>query len=176
MRRALTLDELASGWLTRRVAQWDSSPGLNNALGSVQIEAGPVAFKHPCFPPYSAGNEVTDFTLLNGRHLATTAKTVDIRWRAFEVERRAATPDGWGLASRTCLLPDEPGVLVELTVRNATATPRQLELALLLSGRARNTGAAKVVDDHSGCLHWVIGSGACFAEMALAWCEQGDRG
>lgn len=136
----LSLDDLATGWLTRRVAQWDSNPGLNNALGSIQIEADPVAFKHPVFPPYSAGNEVTGFTLLNGRNVATTAKTVGIRWRAFEVERRAATPDGWELASRTCLLPDQPGVVVELTVCNAAATARPLELALLLSGRARNTG------------------------------------
>lgn len=141
MTTPLTLDDLATGWITRRVAQWDSNPGLNNTLGSIQIEADPVAFKHPCFPPYSAGNEVTGFTLLNGRNLATTAKTVDIRWRAFEVERRAITPDGWELASRTCLLPDEPGVLVELTVRNTAGMARPLELALLLSGRARNTGA-----------------------------------
>ncbi len=141
MTAPMALDDLATGWLTRRVAQWDSNPGLNNALGSIQIEADPVAFKHPVFPPYSAGNEVTGFTLLNGRNVATTARTVDIRWRAFEVERRAATPDGWELSSRTCLLPDEPGVLVELTVRNAAADERPLELALLLSGRARNTGA-----------------------------------
>ncbi len=140
-KKALSLDELATGWLTRRVAQWDANPGLNNALGSIQIEADPVAFKHPCFPPYSAGNEVTGFTLLNSRNVATTSKTVDIRWRAFEVERRAATPDGWELSSRTCLLPDEPGVVVELTVRNAASTPRPLELSLILSGRARNTGA-----------------------------------
>ncbi len=141
MNTPCTLDELATGWLTRRVAQWDSNPGLNNALGSIQVEADPVAFKHPVFPPYSAGNEVTGFTLLNGRNVATTARTVEIRWRAFEVERRAVTPDGWELASRTCLLADEPGVLVELSVRNLAAGERALELALLLSGRARNTGA-----------------------------------
>lgn len=141
MYKPLSLDDLATGWITRRVAQWDSNPGLNNALGSIQIEADPVAFKHPVFPPYSAGNEVTGFTLLNGRNVATTARTVDIRWRAFEVERRAATPDGWELSSRTTLLPDEPGVLVELTVRNTAATARPLDLALVLSGRARNTGA-----------------------------------
>lgn len=141
MNEPMTLDQLATGWLTRRVAQWDSNPGLNNALGSIQVEADPVAFKHPCFPPYSAGNEVTGYTLLNGRNVATTAQAVGIQWRAFEVERRAATPDGWVLCSRTCLLPDQPGVLVELEIRNAASTSRPFELALILSGRARNTGA-----------------------------------
>jgi hypothetical protein len=141
MHTPMTLDELATGWLTRRVAQWDANPGLNNALGSIQIEADPVAFKHPVFPPYSAGNEITGFTLFNGRNVALTAATVQIRWRAFEVERRAATPDGWELSSRTTLLPDAPGVLVELTVRNTAETARPLDLALILSGRARNTGA-----------------------------------
>ncbi len=34
---------------------------------------------------------------------------------------------------------------------------------------AEEGAAAKVFDDHSGCLHWIIGSGAYFAELALAW-------
>jgi hypothetical protein len=136
----LSLDNLATGWITRRVAQWDSNPGLNNALGSIQIEADPVAFKHPVFPPYSAGNEITGFTVLNGKNVALTAGSVQIRWRAFEVERRATTPDGWEMNSRTTLLPDEPGVVVELTLRNSADTCRHLDLALILSGRARNTG------------------------------------
>jgi hypothetical protein len=135
---ALALDDLATAWLTRRVCQWDALPGLNHELGSLQLEADPVALKHPCFPPYSAGNEITGYTLFNGRHLATLAPT-QIRWRPHLAERRA-TADGWELFSRTSLLPAQPGAIVELTVRNTAGHARPLDLGFTLSGRARNTG------------------------------------
>ncbi len=115
-------------------------PGLNNDLGSIQIEADIAAIKHPIFPPYSGGNETTWLTVLNGRQLAQQVTQVEIRWRAFEVERRCETQDGWQLESRTSLLPDQPGVVVRVTVTNTSDQSRPLALGFLCSGRSVNTG------------------------------------
>ena len=135
----LALDDLATAWLPRRLTGLAAMPGLNNDLGSVQIEADIAAVKHPVFPPYSGGNEVTWLTLLNGRQLAQQVPCVEIRWRAFEVERRCE-PDGWRLESRTALLPNQPGVTVQVTVTNTLTHPRHLSLGFLCSGRSMNTG------------------------------------
>jgi len=135
----LSLDDLATAWLPRRMTQLAAMPGLNNDLGSVQVEADIAAIKHPIFPPYSGGNEITWLTILNGRQLAQQVEWVDIRWRAFEVERRCET-DGWDLESRTSLLPNQPGVVVQVTVTNTFDHPRPLALGFLCSGRSVNTG------------------------------------
>ncbi len=135
----LSLDDLCTAWLKRHPTRLAAMPGLNNAIGSIQAEADPVAFKHPVFPPYSGGNEVTAYTVLGDRHLAQLTRDVEVRWRAYRLDRRCEA-DGWRLTSRTCVVPDQPVVVVELTVANATGTKRRLDLRLLLSGRARNTG------------------------------------
>ncbi|CAN5483255.1 hypothetical protein BH09VER1_BH09VER1_55200 [soil metagenome] len=114
-------------------------PGLNNDMGSIQVEADIAAIKHPVFPPYSGGNEVTWITLLNGRQLAQRVSHVEIRWRAFEIQRRCEA-DGWHLESQTTLLPEQPGVLVSVTVTNRLDRSRPLSLGFLCSGRAMNTG------------------------------------
>ena len=136
----LSLDDLATAWLSRRMTQPAAMPGLNNDLGSIQIEADIAAIKHPVFPPYSGGNEITWLTFLNGRQLAQQVSQVEIRWRAFEVERKCQT-DGWTLESRTCLLPSQPGALVQVTVTNTRSERRSLSLGFLCSGRAMNTGS-----------------------------------
>ena len=109
------LDDLATAWLRRRITHQAAMPGLGNDLGSIQMEADIAAFKHPVFPPYSAGNEITALTMLNGRNLAQVAPFVEIQWRAYAVDRRCSV-DGWHLESRTSLLPDQPGVVVRLEI------------------------------------------------------------
>lgn len=135
------LDDLATAWLRRRLTQAAAMPGLGNDLGSIQMEADIAAFKHPVFPPYSAGNEITALTMLNGRNLAQVAPFVEIQWRAYAVDRRCSV-DGWHLESRTSLLPDQPGVVVRLAIKNSHYQPRRLRLGFLLSGRAVNNGGA----------------------------------
>jgi len=136
----LGLDDLGTAWLRRRITQQAAMPGLGNDLGAVQIEADIASIKHPVFPPYSGGNEITALTLLDGRSLAQVASHVEIRWHAFEVERRCDA-GGWHLESRTTLLPEQPGVLVRVRVENRHGTTRQLRLGFLFSGRAMNQGA-----------------------------------
>ena len=136
-----SLDDLATAWLRRRITQQAAMPGLNNDLGSIQIEADIAAIKHPVFPPYSAGNEITALTLINGRSLAQLAPHIEIQWRAYGVERRCESTD-WFLESQTALLPNQSGVVVRLKVRNKAGAPRSLRLGFLLSGRAKNDGAA----------------------------------
>lgn len=138
---ALTLDDLGTAWLRRRITQPAGMPGLGNDLGSVQVEADIAALKHPVFPPYSGGNEITALTLLDGRSLAQAAPYVELRWRAFEVERRCEA-GGWHLESRTSLLPDQPGAIVRVRVENRHGASRRLRLGFLLSGRAMNQGAS----------------------------------
>jgi hypothetical protein len=137
---ALTLDDLGTAWLRRRITQQAAMPGLGNDLGAVQVEADIAALKHPIFPPYSGGNEITALTVLDGRSLAQAAPHVEIRWRAFEVERRCEA-GGWHMESRTTLLPDQPGAVVRVRVENRHGASRRLRLGFLLSGRAMNQGA-----------------------------------
>ena len=136
---SLSLDDLATDWLPRRLTQLAAMPGLNNDLGSIQVEADIAAIKHPVFPPYSGGNEVTWLTLLNGRQLAQQTERVEIRWRAFEVERKCHA-DGWEMKSRTSLLPEDPGAQVQVTITNTKSSLRSLKVGFLCSGRAMNSG------------------------------------
>ena len=135
----LTLDDLATDWLSRRMTGLAAMPGLNNDIGSIQMEADPAAIKHMIFPPYSAGNETTWVTLLNGRHIALQTSHVEIRWRAYQVERRCEAGD-FHLESLTSLLPTESGCTVRLTITNRSAEERRLTLGFLCSGRAANEG------------------------------------
>lgn len=135
----LDLKDLATGWLRRYPTQLAAMPGLNNDIGSIQMEADPVAIKHPVFPPYSGGNELSGITIINGKNIAQISKGVEVKWTAYEVERRC-TADGWELSSRTSLLPEEAGFVVSLSVLNTQPGSRSLSLGLLLSGRAMNTG------------------------------------
>ena len=135
----LSLDDLCTAWLERHPTRLAAMPGLCNAIGSIQAEADVVAFKHPVFPPYSGGNEINAYTVLNGRHLAQLTRGVEVCWRAYRLDRRCEA-DGWRLESRTCVVPDQPVVVVELTAENVSGATRELDLRLLLSGRARNTG------------------------------------
>jgi hypothetical protein len=114
-------------------------PGLNNDIGSVQMEADPAAIKHMIFPPYSAGNETTWATVLNGRHIAQQTSHVEIRWRAYQIERRCTAGD-FHIESITSLLPNQSGCVVKLTVTNKAAEEKALRLAFLCSGRAANNG------------------------------------
>ncbi len=136
---ALSLDDLATDWLSRRMSGLAAMPGLNNDIGAVQMEADPAAIKHMIFPPYSAGNETTWTTLLNGRHIALQTSHVEIRWRAYQVERRCTAGD-FRFESVTSLLPNQPGCVVRLTVTNTSAEDRPLRLGFLCSGRAVNEG------------------------------------
>lgn len=135
----ITLGDLATAWLPRRISELAAMPGLNNDIGAIQVEADVAAIKHPVFPPYSGGNEITAITLLNGRQLAQVVPHVEVRWRAFEIERRCES-EGWRLESRTALLPDQPGVLVQVKVTNAQSLVRSLKIGFVCSGRSVNTG------------------------------------
>src|ERR1035438_8374368 len=86
----VSLDDLASAWMRRRITQSAAMPGLCNDLGAIQIESDIAAIKHPVFPPYSGGNEITAFTLINGRNLAQVAPFVEIQWRGHPVDPRCA--------------------------------------------------------------------------------------
>ena len=136
---ALSLDDLSTAWLMRRVTDLKAMPGLNNTLGSIQMEADVLAFKHPVFPPYSGGGELTGYTFLGQRHLAQATDFVSIRWKAYEAARECCA-DEWSISSRTALHPTEPLVAAVLTITNTAAVKRELNLGFLLSGRSRNTG------------------------------------
>ena len=135
----LTLDDLCTGWMWRRRGVPGAMPGLTHEKGSVQAEADLCAIKHPIFPPYSASGETTGQALVGDRLLCQLAPEVEIRWRAYGIERRCAW-DGWEFTSETRLLPCEAGVIVRWAVRNTSKTRRKLSFGLLLSGRGRNSG------------------------------------
>lgn len=136
---SVSLSDLSTGWLKRYVTKLEAMPGLNNDLGSIQVEADPVAIKHPVFPPYSGGNEISGVTLINGKNIATISDGTEIKWTAYQIERRTKA-DGWEFNSRTSLLPEEAGLVISLSVYNTGKSARNLTLEFLLSGRAMNTG------------------------------------
>lgn len=135
----LSLDDLATAWLPRRISCLAAMPGLNNALGAIQSEADITAFKHPVFPPFSAGNETTGILIFNGRNFAQVVPEVEIRWRAHLIERRAAA-DGWRFESRMCVAPHQAGVLVQTTITNLGTETRTMQAELILSGRSASSG------------------------------------
>jgi hypothetical protein len=137
---ALSLNDLSTAWLRRRVTDLKAMPGLNNTLGSIQMEADVLAFKHPVFPPYSGGGELTGYTFLGQRHLAQETDCVKIRWKAYEVERECTAGD-WFFSSKTALHPTEPLTVVSLTITNTASVQKTLDVGFLLSGRSRNTGS-----------------------------------
>jgi len=139
MQPALSLDELATAWLSRRFTDLKAMPGLNNSLGSIQVESDVLGIKHPVFPPFSGSGEITGCTIIGQKHLAQAADWVKIRWKAYEIEREC-TAGSWFLSSRTALHPTEPIAAVCLTVTNPTAHREQLDIGFILSGRSRNTG------------------------------------
>ncbi len=98
-----------------------------------------AAIRDPIFPPYSGGNEVTALTIFNGKQLAQVVEHVEVRWRAYELERRCET-DGWHMESRTTLLPNQSGVVVKVTITNQHAKARRMSLGFMCSGRAANQG------------------------------------
>ncbi len=134
------LEDLSTAWLKRRITRLEGMPGLNNAVGSVQMEADILACKHPVFPPCSGGDETTGLTLIGQKHLAQVTDWVNIRWTAYQVEREC-TAGPWSLQSRTAVHPGEPLIAVELTIANQSAAKQNLDTGFLLSGRSRNTGA-----------------------------------
>ena len=110
-RPALSLDDLATAKLKRRITDLKAMPGLNNSIGSVQMEADPVAIKHPVFPPFSASGETTAITFLGNKHIAQVCDWIDVRWKAYAVEREC-TAGTWYLSSVTSLHPTQPVVVV----------------------------------------------------------------
>jgi hypothetical protein len=135
----ISLSDLSTGWLKRSITKLEAMPGLNNDIGSIQVEADPVAVKHPIFPPYSGGNEISGVTIINGKNIARISNGTEIKWTAYGINRRTKV-DGWELNSQTSLLPNEAGVVVSLTVLNTSKATNSLTLEFLLSGRAMNTG------------------------------------
>ena len=117
----------------------EAMPGLNSSIGSIQMEADPVAIKHPIFPPYSGGEEITGITLLGNKQIAQISHHVELQWKAYEVQRFCHTA-GLLLESRTALLPEEPLAGVELTITNEASHRQEISPGFIFSGRSRNTG------------------------------------
>jgi hypothetical protein len=136
-----SLDRLSTDWLVRRRGLSAALPGLTHETGSIQAEADLCAIKHPVFPPYSGGGEITGQVLFGDRLLCQLAPEVRIRWTAWKLER-TCEHDGWSFSSETCLAPNEAVAIVRWTVRNRSARTRTLSWGLALSGRGRNTGTA----------------------------------
>lgn len=122
-------------WFSREM----SLPGLTNHLGSLQIEADPIAIKHAIFPPVSAAEETTGMTWLDGGLFATSGQPVRARWSLAMLEREANF-QGWSLRTCTAILPGERAVVIKVELRNPAAKTRAADLRLRLSGRSRNTG------------------------------------
>jgi hypothetical protein len=135
----MKIDQLATAWLRRTLTEPAAMPGLTHATGSAQMHCDLCAVVHPVFPPYSGGNEITGVTFLHGRPLMTQTGSVEIRWRAYMVERRCQTKE-WSFTSETRLVADKSAIVVRWKVKNKTSRPRPLNFSFLFSGRARNTG------------------------------------
>ena len=96
----------ASRWQGFQFSHEASQPGLTNHLGSLQVEADPIAVKHVIFPPVSSAEETTGMTTLDGQLLAAAGVTVDTRWCLSAIDR-AVEMNGWRLQTQTVMPPHE---------------------------------------------------------------------
>lgn len=132
------LSSLRGDWIDFRYSEESSQPGLTNHLGSLQIEADPIAVKHVIFPPVSSAEETTGMTTLDGQLFCTNGNTVRTRWSLHACEREATLND-WRFYTTTVMVPHEQAVVVEVELTNEWDTIRTADLRLRLSGRCRNT-------------------------------------
>ncbi len=133
------MDMPESGWQTYQYSHEASQPGLTNHLGSLQVEADPIAVKHVVIPPISSAEETTGMLTVDGQLCAATGLPVHTRWRPHSIDRRV-TLNHWLIESQTIMPPCEQAVAISVTVTNQTSLARQADLRIRLSGRCRNTG------------------------------------
>jgi hypothetical protein len=142
------LDELASDWLD--VADLAHMPSLHNFHqmavcapdllgvhfwtrdGQMFVRDGPRFLEYRSYPR------------LTMRIAGTEAEATSCRWFPHQAVR-AGTVDGWKVTTTARLTFEESGLLYELRCRNDAEVPRELDLAVEVTGAAIGDGTAAVV-------------------------------
>ncbi len=102
----LTLEQLASDWLTPRREEDFSLPAIANPRGTVQAAWDVCGIQNwVCAPTGMATPTALLFTTRDGS-TRRFSRAIDYRWKAFEIERRA---DGVSTAVR--MMAGRPGVI-----------------------------------------------------------------
>lgn len=175
-----TVDDLAADPISHHYDDMVASPGLTNFLGTVVVGHDLTGLRAVTFPPVSQGSAATAALFVDGRLFESYGVPVEHTWRPDRVLRRAALGD-LELETVTVCVPGKTAVAIDITVRNSSGTPREVDLALSLGARvtraARSWSDAEMpsavneveVDRGGGRLVFSPSSGD-------AWCLQGfDR-
>ncbi|WP_147917933.1 hypothetical protein [Ruania zhangjianzhongii] len=115
-------------------------PGLTNHWATAQVDHDVLAVRSLNVPPISQGDSISGQLYLGGRLARSYGQPVRVRWRPDRVERRT-TIDGWEIETVTVCPPGQPGVAVQLQVRN-TGPARTLRLGVWLTSTVTRASEA----------------------------------
>jgi hypothetical protein len=136
-----TVDDLAADPITHHYDDMIAPAGLTNMRGTVRVEHDLTAISAVQFPPVSQGLTQTAALFVDGRLFASFGAPVTHEWRPDRVVRRARIDD-LELESTTVCVPGTTAVVIDIAVRNAGTTARDVRLALSAAARVtRSPGA-----------------------------------
>lgn len=110
----LTLDDLKSDWLAPEREQDFSLPAITNHRGVVQAAWSVSGVQNWIAPPTGMSTPTALLYQREGDRIRRCATRAEHRWRAYEIERRAA-----GVSSALRMAPDVDGIVERLTFERA---------------------------------------------------------
>lgn len=131
-------DQLATGEIWAYWRDHFSHPPLFNDLGCFRTGPDVMGIYNFMFPPFSGNGEGTAMLHINRRHLPSQNVQVGYTWHPDRVVRRAHY-DGLDIETVTRALPNEPGALLTLTLKNPVDSIRKVEVGIKVAGRMINT-------------------------------------
>ena len=120
------LEQVGGIWVSADTV--DMEPSLRNFRGQALLNRDMTSVSWFVSPPYSGGYH-TGTLRLNGK----TPRASMFRWLPHQAVRRGGTDD-WKVFSTVKMVPDENGMLWEVSVMNEADSTRSLDLSLDLIG------------------------------------------
>lgn len=136
----LNCDQLGTGEMVHRWRDHFSHPPLFNDLGCFRTGPDAMGVFNFMFPPFSGNGEGTAMLFIDRQHLAAHDVEVGFTWYPDRVVRRANF-SGLEIETTARALPNEPGALVALKIRNTGDKARVVEVGIKVAGRLINTVA-----------------------------------
>jgi len=134
----LSIDQLASAELHAKWQDDFSRPACVNDHGFFVVGRDPMGISDVMIPPFSMGAENTALLYINRKHPPSEGVEIGYTWYPDRVERRARF-DGLDIFTITRAPVARSAALIDLTVTNPGAEPRDVEVAVKVAGRVLHT-------------------------------------
>jgi len=108
-------------------------PGLTNFLGCVQSDIDIFGIRSLNFPPFACSDTITANLYVNHTFFPSTGAPITFTWYPDRIEREAEY-DGLKLKTVTALAIQASAVMTELSIKNASAVPRETVIKIGLRG------------------------------------------